>query len=1034
MQKIIAWFANNSVAANLLMLVIVAGGFTSIPNLVMEVFPELEIQMVIVTVNNPGSTPEEVEETICIPVEEAVHDLDGVQRITSTAQENKGTINIEADADKDLGELIDEVKSRVALITTFPEEAEKPYIVKTTHKRSVMNLTLSGDIDELTLKRLGEKMRDELATLPEITLVELTGVRDYEVAVEVSEETLRRHGLTLNNIASTINRYSQDLSGGTVKAKGGEILLRTKGQAYVARDFEELPIISQNDGSILYLRDIAMIRDGFAEVDRFYSFDGKPTVRIEVFRVGKQSVLRVANAVYDYLERAKPNLPEGLELDVWRDRSLFFKDRFGLMLGNGGSGLILVVVLLGLFLRARVAFWVSIGVPISFLGAIWGMPFLDASLNMMTMFAFILVLGIVVDDAVVVGENIHTHQSTGSRPLYAAEKGTMEVSVPVIFSVLTTVVAFCPLLGMPGVNGQIWGMLPMIVIPCLLFSLVEALLILPAHLSHMRLNKEKNTGPWDAVRRVVNKGLTWFVRRVYLPVLELCLAWRYLTVALFVFMLAMSVAMVFGGRLKTTFFPHIESDWVNCLLEMEPGTPFEETVRAVKRIEAAGLTLNKFYADKVPEGVKIIEHTYSSANGNEAGVRLTLLPSQDRSQYGISAQDVSVRWYRLIGSIAQAAGLYMRSSLDRRHSDLTIELAGVDIDSLTKAKARLREMVLAYPGTYEVTNSFREGKREIRIKLKPTAATLGISVSDLARQVRGAFFGVEAQRIVRGREEIKVMVRYPQDTRRSLGTLEDMRIRTPKGAEIPISVVAELVPSRGLVVINRSNRQRVVTISAKVNKEIYKVKEVIAALEKDDLVTLASEFPGVRSQWEGQVKEQSETTDKLASKFALALFIIYALMAVPFKSFLQPAIVMAVIPFSAVGAIWGHIVLGLDISAMSVMGFVALAGVVVNASLVLVYFINRRLSEGEILHKAICTAGEARFRPILLTSLTTLAGLTPLLFEESLQAKFLIPMAVSLGYGIIFSTFTTLILVPVSYFILGDLMKSLDKAKVWWRK
>ena len=801
-----------------------------------------------------------------------------------------------------------------------------------------------------------------------------------------------------------------------------------------ARDFEKIPIISKSDGSTLFLRDIAKIKDSFSEEDRLYRFDGKPTVRIEVFRMGKQNVLEVADAVYKYLDKARANLPEGISLDIWRDRSLYFKDRLDLMLRNGGSGLLLVVVLLGLFLRARVALWVSLGIPISFLGAIWVMPPLGASLNMMTMFAFILVLGIVVDDAIVVGENVYTHQSKTGRPLDSAVKGAMEVSVPVIFAVLTTVAAFFPLLGLPGVNGQIWGMLPLIVIPCLLFSLVESLLILPAHLSHVRIKKERNTGPWNAVNRVVGKGLAWFVRRLYRPVLEWCLAWRYLTVAVFLLMLAISVAMVLGGRLKTTFFPHIESNWVNCTLEMKPGTPFEDTSRAIKRIEAAGLELNKVYAAKLPKGMNILEHVYARAVNNEGSVRITLLPSQERSKYGISARDVATRWYQLIGPIPQAAELSMRSSLGRRHSAITIELAGKDMDELSAAANRLKEMVLAYPGTYEVTDSFREGKKEIRLKLKPAAATLGISVSDLARQVRRAFYGAEAQRIVRGREEVKVMVRFPEETRRSLGTLEDMRIRTPQGAEIPISSVAELAPSRGLAVINRADRQRVVTISAKVNKEISNAEEVVAALNRDDLLVLASEFPGVKAHWEGQVKEQGETMDELLRKFALALFMIYALMAVPFKSYLQPAIVMTAIPFSAVGVIWGHIGLGMDLSVMSAMGFVALAGVVVNDSLVLVDFINRRLDEGLGLHKTVRVAGEARFRPILLTSLTTFAGLMPLLLEESLQAKFLVPMAVSLGYGVIFSTFITLILVPASYLILEDFKKLLDRGMAWWRE
>ena len=1033
MNQAIAWFARNRVAANLLMLVMIAGGLLAIPRLVLEVFPELEADIITVEVPYPGSTPQEVEELICIRIEEVIHDLNGIKRITSTSRENRGTVTVEAEYGYDLQRLLEEIKSRVDTITTFPKESERPLISRAVRRREVLGLALSGQTDERTLKVLGERIRDDIAALPGISQVDLSGVRDYEIGVEVGEETLRRHGLTLADVAGAISRQSLNLSGGTIEDPGGEILLSTEGQVYWGHQFAGLPIYTQPDGTTLRLGDLARIRDGFAEEDVLFRFDGQPAVEIEVHRVGEQNVLDIAKAVRGYVAQAAPGLPEGIKLEIWRDRSDLFKSRLGLLSKNGLGGLILVSLLLALFLKPRVAFWVALGIPISFLGTIWTMPAL-ATLNMMTMFAFILVLGIVVDDAIVVGENVHTYQEAGMDPTQAAIKGATQVAMPVIFAVLTTVAAFVPLMRVPGTMGQVWSMLPVIVIPCLLFSLVESLLVLPAHLSHFSLKRRRprRLGPWDRVNQAVSRGLVWSIKRVYRPLLARSLAWRYLTLAIFTAALILTACLFPAGLLKFTFWPSIESDRVMATLEMNPGTPFEVTAGAVRRLERAAQKLNQEFAERAPGGGNIIMHVLSSVQGDSARVRLQLLPSEERQGQGLGAAGVARRWMDLVGPLPEVASLATRSSLGRANRPIEIQLAGKDLDRLVLASEALKQTLAGYQGIREVEDSFRAGKREMKLALKPQAANLGLSVEELARQVRQAFHGVEAQRLVRGRDEVKVMVRYPRARRRFLAELEEMRVRTAAGDEVPISAVASFAPGRSPSTIERADRSRVVTISAKVVEGQGNAVEIMADLEQDFLARLPQLFPGVRYSLEGLLREQEETISSLAGEFGLALFVIFALMAIPFRSYLQPAIVMGAIPFSLVGAVWGHILFGLQLNVYSVLGFVALAGVVVNDSLVLVHYINTRLAEGRALVRTVVEAGEARLRPILLTSLTTFGGLMPLLLEPSRQAKFLIPMAVSLGCGVMLSTFVTLILVPTFYLILEDIKG--EVGRLWRRR
>ncbi len=1041
MNRAIAWFAENSVAANLLMALILGGGLLTVSSLTMEVFPEFSSDMISVSMIYRGAAPEEVEEAVCVRIEEAIQGLEGIKRITSTASENVGTVMIEILPGADARKLLDDVKSNIDAIETFPDETEEPVIKETVRRRQVINLAVSGNADETTLKYLGEQVRDEIAALPGITQVELNNARPYEISIEVSEDALRRYALTMDEVARAVRRSSLDLPGGSVKTDGGEILLRTKGQAYRGPDFESLVLRTRPGGTTLTLGDVATVMDGFAETDQFAQFNGKSTVLVQVFRVGDQNALEITKKVKAYIAEARTRMPEGIALTVWADFSRILEGRLDLMLRNGRLGFILVFVILALFLRFRLAFWVALGIPISFFGAIWLMPGMDASINVISLFAFIVVLGIVVDDAIIVGENVYSHFQRGSRGLQAAIEGTREVAVPVTFAVLTSIAAFSPLLMVPGNTGKIMRLIPQIVIATLIFSLIESLFILPAHLAHSRMNHD---GPskggigarWQRFQDRFASGLRRLIDTYYRPGLEFGLRWRYLTIAVGITTLLLTMGLVGGGWIRFVFFPNIDADNVVALLTMPQGTPVEVTARTVRHLERTATALQKEL--EAEKGQRIFQHILASVgeqpfraaqrpnqgpsvsvSASHLGeVNIELIPSERR---GLGSAEIAKRWREMTGPIPDVVELTFSSSLFSAGDAINVQLTGPDYVELRRAAEKLKTRLGEYPGVIDIADSFRPGKQEVKLSLTEEAKTLGLTLFDLARQVRQAFYGEEAQRIQRGRDDIRVMVRYPSDERRSLGNLEDMRIRTPGGGEVPFSVAAESELGRGYAAIQRTDRQRIVTVTADVDQTRANANEILADLTARVLPEMLADHPRVRYTLEGQQREQRETLGGLQRSFGIAILMIYILLAIPFKSYLQPVIIMAAIPFGVVGAIWGHIIMGLDISLLSLFGVVALTGVVINDSLVMVSFINQARARGLSLEEAIREAGVARFRPILLTSLTTFAGLSPILLEKSLQAQFLIPMAVSLGFGILFATFITLMLVPISYAILEDI-------------
>ena len=1057
MKGAVAWFATNGVAANLLMAVIIFAGLITVPQIRKEVFPDFSIEMISISVAYPGAAPEEVEEAICARIEERIQSLAGIKRITSTASEAVGTVNVEILEGTDVREMLDDVKSRVDAIETFPEEAEKPVIQEIEIRRQVINVAISGDTDEKTLKYLGEQVRDEVASLSGITQVELANARPYEIAIEVSEEVLRRHGLTFDDVARAVRLWSLDMPGGSVKTEGGEILLRTKGQAYVGEEFTNLVLLSRPDGTRLLLGDVASVVDGFAETDQSARFDGKPAVLVQVFRVGEQSALEISEAVGKYVETARARMPEGIQLTTWQDDSRILKSRLALLLKNGGQGLLLVVAILTLFLRPSLAFWVSLGIPISFLGTLLFMPTLDISINLISLFAFIVVLGIVVDDAIVVGENIYTHYQKGKPGLRAAIDGATEMLIPVVFAILTTIVAFGPLLVLPGATGKFMKVIPLVVIATLVFSLVESLLILPTHLSHRKRRKEQGAvNLADRFQNAVSASLQWLIHQLYKPFLGRALDWRYLTAAMGVVVLILVVGLVLGGWTQFVYFPNVEADNVIAFLTMPQGTPAEITAQTVRRLEQSAETLrqrldSELDSKGVGETESAFKHVMASVGeqpfraaqnriGVNAGrfggshlgeVNIELAPAEVRADLvkkatrePIKSTEIANWWRDLSGTVPDAVELTFTASLFSAGEPINVQLAGPYLDQLRNAAEELKGHLAHYPGVYDISDSFRAGKQEVKLGIRPAAETLGLTLSDLARQVRQAFYGEEAQRIQRGREEVKVMVRYPAEWRRSLGDLENMRIRSPDGQEVPFSAVATSELGRGFDSIRRVDRNRAINITAEVDNATANANEILGDLESSFLPQLISRYPGLNFSLEGQQREQGDMLSNLGRGFLLALLLIYTLLAVPLKSYSQPLIIMSAIPFGFIGAVLGHLIMGLDLTILSMFGIVALAGVVVNDSLILVDYINRSRRAGNSLVDSVERAGVARFRPILLTSLTTFGGLTPLLLEKSLQAQFLIPMAVSLAFGVMFSTGVILLLVPAGYLILED-MKSL---------
>ena len=1037
MKGAIAWFADNHVAANLLMFFLLIAGIITAFSIKLEVFPETTLDKINISIEYPGASPEEVEEGVVRRIEENIAGLTGIERIDSKAREGFGSVTIEVMKGWDIKKLLDEVKAEVDRITTLPDEAEKPVVRELTRQSQVVSISIYGDVSESSLKHMAEIIKDELTNLPGVTLAEIAAARNNEIHIEISENTLRKYGLTLGMVAAAVKKNSLDLPAGSVKTRTGEVLIRTKGRRYYASDYHDIPIITHPDGTNVTLGDIADLKEGFADVDLYAGFDGKPALIINVYRVADQNALKVAAAVKEYLSEIKPGLPDGISVGIYNDWSKILKSRIELLTSNMLWGLLLVSLILGFFLNLRLAFWVTLGIPISFAAGLMLLPYNDVSLNMISLFAFIMVLGIVVDDAIIVGENVFRKQEEGLSPLDAAVDGTLEVGRPVIFSVLTTMVAFGPLLMAGGTMGKFMRNIPIVVIAVLFGSLVESLFVLPAHLARSKAARMAQSS--HKKEKFMARLMSWVIQKPYARLVEFCVRWRYVTVAIGIAVLMLTLGVWSSGKIKFTFFPKVEGDVLQCMVTMPTGTPLERTREVVKYIEQAGIDVmteqDKKRSENAPPlmeyhanllGAQFGRHGASGSGGHLAQVWIQLLDGEIRNT---SSAELNRMWRERVGNIADAEALIFSSEIHSAGNAIEIHLSINDYKQLQVAADDLKAELDKFPGVFDISDSYQPGKMEMQLKLKPNAESLGLTLNDLARQVRHGFYGAEAIRFQRDKNEVKVLVRFPDAERVSVGNVEDMRIRTATGEEVPFRTVAEVEMKRGYSTIERAQRLRVIKVTADVNEKQANANEIRQNLLNRFLPDLKNKYPGLRFSLEGEGKEQEESLADIKRGFIIALFCIYALLAIPFKSFSQPLIVMSAIPFGIVGAVWGHLLMGFNLSIVSLFGIVGLAGVVVNDSLILIHRVNRMRKEGDNAYDAVIKSGMFRFRAIILTSMTTFAGLTPMLLEKSIQARFLIPMAVSLGFGVMFATGITLLLIPCGYMILDDIHELIEKIK-----
>jgi multidrug efflux pump subunit AcrB len=1022
----IAWFARNHVAANLLMISILFAGIYSLTSRIpLEVFPSFETDTISVSVTLRGATPEDTELGVAILVEEAVQDIEGIEQIISVSSEGSARISIEVESGYDARDMLADIKSRVDAINTFPADAEKPVVSLSQRKREVIAVTISGIYGEKEINEFAEHVRDDLLRIPGVTQLELAGVRNYEIALEIPQDRLRQYGLTLAQVSSAVASSSSDISAGNIKTDGGDILIRSKGQAYRKDQFADIPIKTNSDGSILRLKDIADIQDGFEETPVRARFNGKQAAFIDVYRIGQQSAVEVADKVKKYIEDKQPLLPEGYELSYWDDDSQIVKNRIATLTGSALQGGILVLLLLTLFLRPAIAFWVFIGIPVSFMGAFLAMPIFGVSLNIMSLFGFILVLGIVVDDAIVTGENIYTHLRTSESGEEAAIKGTQEVATPVTFGILTTVVAFLPFAFIEGNRGALFAQIPVVVIPVLLFSLIESKFVLPSHLKHIKLRNQKSSkgNRLEQWQQRFADGFERGIIKYYQPLLAFSLRHKLATLAVFIGTFSIILALLMSGWTKFVFFPRVPSETVRASLTMTTGTTFEVTNQYIVKMSEKAEELRDKYVDP-DTGQSVILNVLASAGGrggssNVGSVRFEIIPPEQRES-SITAAELVSEWRELIGPIPGAESITYRAEIGRSSDPIDVQLSGNSQTTLQEIADQIKERLATYPTVFEIADSLSDGKEELQIELTQQGKALGLNRVNVSSQVRNAFFGSQVQRIQRGRDDVRVMVRLPIKERSSLSDLQNILIQTPSGGSVPLSHVATLIPGKSPSQIRRVDRFRTVSVTADVEK-LNTNMTVLQAELAEFVQKLVNQYPGVTWKMEGEAREQRDSFTSLGLGLLMVFFAIYLLLAIPFKSYIQPFIVMSIIPFSMIGAVIGHWLMGMELTIMSVLGMLALVGVVVNDSLVLVDFVNKKRSEGAILMDAVLAAGASRFRPIMLTSLTTFIGLMPLLFEKSTQAQFLIPMAVSLGFGILFATFITLILVPINYMLVERL-------------
>ena len=1041
----IQWFTKNGIAANFLMVgILLAGFYTAFFKVPLEVTPALSWDLVMMDMRYRGATPKDIEKAILIPVETALESVQGIDQLNADGSSGRARFYFRAKDGVDLRALMDDIKAQVDTINTFPAETEPPriFIPESANSREVLTVAVAGDLSDHDLLKAARQVQADLLEIPGISRTRIQGDRSREISIEADEERLRSYNLTFQQIADAIRRNSVDMPAGSIQSESGRLTVRTQGQAYSEEDFAKIPIRSANGADVL-IGEVAKVIDGFEGGTKYVEFNEKPALYVEVMRIGQESAIDISDKVREYVANSHLRFPDGVELNIWKDESESIRGRLDTLVSSLFQGSILVMIILGVFLRPQVAFWVVLGIPVSFAGGVLLMPFFGVTANIMSLFGFILVLGVVVDDAIITGENVYTHLRLGGDATEASILGTKEVAVPVTFGAITTIVAFLPLLYFDGVWGDFAKQIPPIVGPVLIFSLVESKLILPAHLKHIRI--KSGTNIFSRFQTGIANGLERFVEKVYQPSLKFAVSHRLSVLALFVTMGLIMAGYCLGGRIGFQSFPSVDTTRLTAILNLPGDVPLEITDRYIRRIVKAVDQLKEEFVDP-GTGEPLVRNTSLVSGASYPGkgyspsqgfVQVEVVPPEGRSEPGPRNSVIANRWAEIIGPIPEARQfrVYSESTLEKggQYNDeyLNLELRGPSSTEKAEVAEKIRDLLMDFEGISTAWADVNFRSDELVVTLKPRAIELGLTQQLLARQIRQAFYGEQAQRVLQDVDDVRVMVRLPEDKRESLYTFERIKIRTPRGADVPLTTVADVEFAMAPTFVERNDRAEIIRIGAQPMDETVDIvgisKEITPLLEE-----LCGEVEGISFQWMGYVAETEESKRRTLIGSLALIFVLYALLAIPFKSMLQPFFVLIALPFGIIGALLGHIIMGLTPSYLSVFGMLALAGVVVNDSLVLVDYINQRTRKGMPLIESCLEAGGKRFRPIMLTSITTFAGLLPLMLETSLQAQFLIPMAVSLGFGVIFATAITLYLIPCSLLVSEDCGRILSRIQQWY--
>ena len=1027
-KGLIAWFARNPVAANLIMVFILIGGLLTALTIRKQAFPQFESNWVSIQAVYPGAAPQEVEEGITIKIEENLEGTEGIKRLITYSNRGYAQAWVEIEEKYDAKEALDEIKAQVDSINTFPAGMERPVVQREKFQQEVMILALYGDMSYYQLKELGNDIKDELQNLPHVNLVDFYSGLDYEIGIEISPDKLREYGLTFRDVSNAVQSFSTNMSAGQIRSDTGYISMRVEKQAYRGGEFEKLPLITLPDGAQIKLGDVASINDGFEEGLLYSKYNGKNSLSFEIDASKDQDITVVAKVLKKYLADKADQLPAGVKLSPIVDLTYYLEGRLDMMVDNMVWGGILVMLVLALFLPLRLAFWVMMGLPVSFLGAFLFMPigFLDITINMVSLFAFIIVLGIVVDDAIVVGESASAEIEKHGHSLNNVIRGVKRVAMPATFGVLTTIAAFLPQAMASGPSAAFSKAIGVVIILCLIFSLIESKLILPAHIAAMNPRKPNPKNPLHKLRNAVDSGLKHFVEHYYTPFIGRCIHYRYTVIIGFLCILIISAGLFAGGMVKFVPNPKIPHDFPRISLEMNLASSEQATLETARKIENVLLSVDKELEQQYGQSM-IRDLSVSLRGRTNASIMAILVEPHLRP---IDTFELSTMWREKMPPLPGLKTLTIQDSIfggGRDDGDVSFRLEGKNADELKEVSSKLKAKLQSMEGVGDVNDSLQSATDEVQLDLKPLAYSMGLTLADVASQVSFSYYGLEAQRILREGEEIKVMIRYPQSERNSISNIQDTRIITPAGAEVSLSEIAIVKLVDGVSSIRRENSNRTVNVWAAVNSDEVEPFAIAQEIRDVYLPALLKNYPGVKSNVAGRIQEEMESANEQLRDFAISLMIIFALLAIPLRSYSQPLIIMSVIPFGVVGAMFGHMALGMTMSGLSMFGIIAVAGIVVNDSLVMVDFVNKARAEGVAIKEAVMQAGARRFRAILLTSVTTFIGVMPIIMETSLQAKIVIPMAVSLAFGVLFATVITLILIPCQYVALEDLKRVIRK-------